>query len=71
MPQFFITSDDIKDSICELKGENYHHIINVRRARINDTIEIILEDGVIAKARIFEIDKDLLRAEILESNAGA
>lgn len=40
MPRFFVTADNITDSTITITGEDAHHIANVLRASIGETLEV-------------------------------
>ena len=40
---------------CQLKNDEFHHLCNVMRAKINDRVEIINGKNQLAKAKIIEI----------------
>jgi len=42
MPQYFIKSNEIEDNIYYIKGDDFHHLVNVRR--INNSDSVILRD---------------------------
>ena len=67
MPQFFVSSNNIKGNICYLTGEELHHLKSVRRIKVDDEILIITESNDRMKVKIFEIQDDLLKAEVLYS----
>jgi 16S rRNA (uracil1498-N3)-methyltransferase len=66
MPQFFIKSSSIFQNRCTIDGDNFHHLVRVRRARINDDILLRLDDGSQAVARIIGIGDSSLQVEIIE-----
>ncbi len=66
MPQFFIKSSSILQNRCTIDGDNFHHIVRVRRARINENIMLRLDDGSQVVARIIEIGDSSLLVEIID-----
>lgn len=66
MPQFFIRSSSISQNRCTIDGDNFHHLVRVRRVSINDDILLRLDDGSQAVARIIGIGESSLQVEIIE-----
>jgi 16S rRNA (uracil1498-N3)-methyltransferase len=67
MPQFFIKASDITSGKkCIIKGEDFHHLKNVRRTKIGDLIDLRSDDGIVYKGRIREVNLDSIKAEIIE-----
>jgi 16S rRNA (uracil1498-N3)-methyltransferase len=65
VPQFFIKDSDIDDAKAVIKGDECHHLINVRRVKLGDIIDIRTDSGRGFKAEItsishFEIQINLL-----------
>jgi len=71
MPQFYISSSSISQNRCTIDGENFHHLVTVRRARINDEVLLRLDSGMQLVGRIIEIGKSSLTAEIIEQRKTA
>jgi len=69
MPQFFVTSSDIIDGRCAIRGEDYHHLVDVRRAKPGDIIRLRDEKGVSLDARIESIGADRLETVIVGESA--
>ena len=55
MPQFFIKDSDIDDTKAVIKDAEYHHLINVRRAKTGDILDIRTDSGRRFKAEIINI----------------
>ena len=66
MPQFFIRSSSISQNRCTIDGDNFHHLVRVRRVSIDDDILLRLDDGSQVVARIIGIGKSSLQVEIVE-----
>jgi 16S rRNA (uracil1498-N3)-methyltransferase len=66
MPQFFIKASYIINNNCIIKGEDFHHLKNVRRAKIGDVIDLRSDNGFVYKGRISEVNPDSVKAEITE-----
>jgi len=64
MPQFFVKSSDIIDGRCAIRGDDYHHLVDVRRVKPGDTIRLRDEKGSSLAARIERIGADRLEAVI-------
>ncbi len=65
MPQFFLKESDIVAGECAIKGEDFHHLKNVRRAKTGDSIDLRSDDGFVYKGRIIEINSASIRVEII------
>jgi len=55
LPQFFIKDSDIDDTKAAIKGAECHHLINVRRVKIGDILDIRTDSGRRFKAEIISI----------------
>jgi len=66
MPQFFISSSDISGNKCFIKGNDYHHLVEVRRVSVDDILKLRREDGILLSARIEKITESFIEAVILE-----
>ncbi|HSV95469.1 MAG TPA: RsmE family RNA methyltransferase [Spirochaetota bacterium] len=66
MPQYFVRPLDLADGRCAVRGEDFHHLVHVRRVAIGDPIELRLPDGAGVSARILSIGDDALVAEIID-----
>jgi len=55
VPQFFIKDSDIDDNRAVIKGDECHHLINVRRIRAGDVLDIRTDSGRRFKAEIIRI----------------
>ena len=64
MPQFFITSSDIHGGLCRIRGEDYRHLVTVRRAKPGDLISLRDETGAALTARIREITDSFIELAI-------
>ncbi|MBP7738314.1 MAG: 16S rRNA (uracil(1498)-N(3))-methyltransferase [Spirochaetes bacterium] len=70
MPQFFVTSSSISNGRCTIGGDDFHHLVGVRRVRTGDTIRLRDDKGASLSARIESITADRLTAVIIsESDA--
>ncbi len=71
MPQFFITSSDIRGNRCVISGDDFRHLAAVRRAREGDSLLLRDEGGVLYEARIVSVRSDSLEAEITAVHRGS
>lgn len=71
MPQFFITSSNIRGNRCLIRGDDFRHLAAVRRAREGDTLLLRDEGGVLYEARIVSVGSDSLEAEITATHRGS
>ncbi len=69
VPQFFIKESDADDGKAVIRGEDCHHLINVRRIRIGDVLRLRSDSGKGYSARVSEIDREEIRLKILEESA--
>lgn len=65
MPQFFITSSDIVDNRCRIGGDDFRHLVTVRRAKPGDSIRLRDERGASLTARIALITDEFIEADII------
>ncbi len=66
MPQFFIKDADVAGEKAVIRGEDCHHLINVRRAKIGDLLRLRSENGKSYLARISSIEKKEINLILLE-----
>ena len=75
MPKFFVKSNQINENMINILGTDVNHIVNVLRLKVDDEIYICNEEtGDNYNSKIVEIDKELVKCNILEklqSNAEA
>ncbi len=64
MPQFFVNSSDISEGVVKIRGNDFHHLVKVRRVSPGDKIFIRTSDGVGYEADIQSIQSDYLSASI-------
>jgi len=60
LPQYFILSEDIKDNQCILSGDDFHHIIHVRRMQEGDSLSLRDDKGTFYTGKIANIQRDSL-----------
>ena len=66
VPQFFIKESDIDETKATIKGEECHHLINVRRIKIGDILDIRTESGRGFKAEIVNISHSEILLKLLK-----
>lgn len=66
MAQFFVGAPD-NDNTVVIEGEDYHHLINVRRAQIGDAIQVVDSDGMRYRATIVQFDTQKIIATITDA----
>jgi 16S rRNA (uracil1498-N3)-methyltransferase len=64
VPQFFVNISDISDGKVTIRGDDFHHLVKVRRVSPGDRIFIRTSDGVGYEAGIQSIQSDHLYALI-------
>ncbi|MCP4137050.1 MAG: 16S rRNA (uracil(1498)-N(3))-methyltransferase [bacterium] len=65
MPQFFISSAQIEGTRCSIEGEDFFHLVTVRRVKKDDLIKLRKEDGTLVTARAVLIGESSIEAEII------
>lgn len=65
MPCFYIPHLQENDKFVSITGDEYHHIKNVFRKKLNDTISLSNGDGVFANTKITHITKKQIDTEIV------
>ncbi len=60
----FITAEECRDTVLEIRGECYHHLVRVRRTRVGEALRAALPDGRVLVAEVTEISAEMLRAHI-------
>lgn len=66
MAQFFVTAPGDDNTVC-IEGEDYRHLVKVRRAHIGDSIQVIDSDGVRYRATIAHIESGRIIAAITDT----
>ncbi len=64
MPQFFIDSSDIVDGIVKISGNDFHHLVKVRRVAPGDKVALRRTDGIGCEAKILSVHSTYLSAFI-------
>lgn len=66
MPKFFIDTKDIDKSTVILKDDNMHHLINVLRKSVGDTIRVCDKSGYDYECVVTEVKKDSVILDITD-----
>ncbi len=67
MPQFFIEDNDISGDTAFIRGENFHHLANVRRVRRGDVVMLRSGSGRAFEAKIVLVGDSSIECDILKS----
>ena len=70
MPRFFPKEADIDGRICSLRGDDFHHLVHVRRVKVGDRLSMKLPDGSVARGRVLEVSREMVIAEIIDKYDG-
>lgn len=71
MPQFFISSSDIRGNRCLIRGDDFRHLGAVRRARAGDLLRLRDEEGTLYDARVISVGSESIEAEITAVHGGS
>jgi 16S rRNA (uracil1498-N3)-methyltransferase len=66
MPQFFIRSTDIIDNRCRIQGDDFRHLVTVRRVRCGDVIELRNEAGAHLAGTVMNIAESFIEVAVRE-----
>jgi len=66
VPQFFIREGDLSGDTAFIRGDDCHHLVNVRRIRKGDMIKIRDAEGKGYIARISDINTTEIKLSVLE-----
>ncbi|MDD4036667.1 MAG: RsmE family RNA methyltransferase [Bacilli bacterium] len=69
MQRYFVLKKD--NNLFKIKGDDYHHIVNVMRLKINDKIEVVY-NNIVYLSLIEKIENNIVYAsmiDIIESNS--
>lgn len=64
MPQFFVKSSDIIEGIVKISGNDFHHLVKVRRVSPGDEIFLRTTDGTGCEAKVLSVNTTYLSAII-------
>lgn len=67
MPQYFIKSNEIEDNIYYIKGDDFHHLVNVRRINNSDSVILRDENGTAFVSEVLSITSESIKVKILET----
>ncbi len=64
MPQFFIKSSDVVDNIVTVDGENFNHLVRVRRVHEGSRINLRTDQGMGLEAEVIKVGESSLNASV-------
>ena len=70
MPAFLVCPEDVQDQRLVLRGGEVSHLVQVRRHRVGQEIEVIDGRGLFYHVRIVAIERDVVCCQILECREG-
>ena len=56
--RFYLTRKELKKGVAVLSGEQFHHLVRVRRGRVGDRVRVFDEQGREFEGEVCEIRKD-------------
>lgn len=65
MPCYYLPELVAENSLINLQGEEYHHLVQVMRKRRGDSIKVTNGKGILAECRIQQIDKKQVTLEVI------
>ena len=68
VPQFFIKESEVDDKKAVIRGEDCHHLVNVRRIKTGDVLRLRSETGKGYIARVSDIQHDEIGLIIIEES---
>lgn len=68
MHTFYVRSNQINEDVATITGSEQHHLRNVLRLGLGDTIRIVDGKGSICIGEIYQIDAESAEAKILSRN---
>ncbi|MGN1387585.1 MAG: 16S rRNA (uracil(1498)-N(3))-methyltransferase [Bacillus sp. (in: firmicutes)] len=66
MQRYFVSNEQLKDTMIEIDGNDYHHIANVLRMDKGEQILCVVEHKGTALAEIEDISNELVFASVVE-----
>lgn len=66
MHEFFIPKNSVKGNIAKIEKEDFHHLINVLRAKIGDRIIVVIDRGEKYISRIIDIKEKVAKLKLEE-----
>ncbi len=67
MPQYFIKSKHIDSGRCHIIGDDFHHLVNVRRVSLGDEVLLRDENGVSFHTEVLSIGDEHVNVKIVET----
>ncbi len=65
MPQFFIKTSDIIHNKCRIAGNDFRHLVAVRRVRPGDRVELRAETGARYSGQVLEISDSFVEIGVI------
>lgn len=66
MHQIFIPKNNFKNSLAVIDGDDFHHLVNVLRIKINEKLFIVVDKGDRFIGKVSLIEKNRLIVEMIE-----
>ena len=66
MPSIYLPELSSEKKIITVEGEEFHHLINVKRTRIGELVKLNSGAGLIAEGKLTEIHKNSAVIEIIK-----
>lgn len=66
MHEFFIPKNSVKGNIAKIEKEDFHHLINVLRAKIGDRVIVVVDRGDKYISRIIDIKEKVAKLKLEE-----
>lgn len=66
MHEFFIPKKSVKGNIAKIEKEDFHHLINVLRAKIGDRVIVVVDRGDKYISRIIDIKEKVAKLKLEE-----
>jgi 16S rRNA (uracil1498-N3)-methyltransferase len=70
MPQFFVPPGGISGGRCVLRGDDFNHLVRVRRIKAGDTLQLRDQQGTLYESRVVHVGESSLVAEIIDKKTG-
>jgi len=65
VPQFFINSTAIRDDLCRIDGEEFHHMARVRRVHPGETVLLVDENRIRYTCSVESADNGCIVARVI------
>ena len=66
MPQFFVLPGGISGGRCVLRGDDFNHLVRVRRIKAGDGRQLRDQQGTLYESRVVHVGESSLVAEIID-----